>query len=101
MYKSTSSLKLVLNHDCAVRFVGQTGSFLLRIRLHGAEASSFFFFSFLGCGETESIWYVGLLYQPRMRSVEQSMERELAWKTDIFRETLAQCHSAHHKSHMT
>jgi hypothetical protein len=33
-------------------------------------------------------------------SVEQYVERELAQKTDVFRENLQECHFAHHKSDM-
>jgi hypothetical protein len=49
----------------------------------------FFFFSFLGWGETESTWYVGhyLAYctSPglQMMNVEQSVEWELAGKTEV------------------
>jgi hypothetical protein len=36
-----------------------------------------------------------------MMNVEQSVEWELAGKTEVLGENLAQCHFVHHKSHMT
>jgi hypothetical protein len=36
-----------------------------------------------------------------MKSVEQSVEWELAGETEVLGETLPQCHFAHHKSNMT
>jgi hypothetical protein len=36
-----------------------------------------------------------------MMNVEQSMEWELAGETEVLGENLPQCHSVHHKSHMT
>jgi hypothetical protein len=35
-----------------------------------------------------------------MMIVEQSVEYELAGKTEVLRENLPQCHFVHHKSHM-
>jgi hypothetical protein len=35
-----------------------------------------------------------------MMSVEQSVECELAEKTEVLGENLPQCHFAHYKSHM-
>jgi hypothetical protein len=43
----------------------------------------------------------GLLYQPRMMNVEQSVEWELERETEILGEHLPQRHFLHHKSHMT
>jgi hypothetical protein len=58
--------------------------------------------------ETKSIWYWGhcLAYctSPRwqmMMIVEQSVECELVGETVVLGENLPQCHSVHHKSHMT
>jgi hypothetical protein len=36
-----------------------------------------------------------------MMNVEQSMECELAAKTEVLEENLPQCHFVNHKSHMT
>jgi hypothetical protein len=36
-----------------------------------------------------------------MMSVEQSVERELAGKTEVLGENLPQCHFVHHKSYAT
>jgi hypothetical protein len=33
--------------------------------------------------------------------VEQSVERELAGKTEVLGENVSQCHFVHHKSYMT
>jgi hypothetical protein len=44
----------------------------------------------------------GLLYQPQMMMiVEQSVECELAGKTEVLGENLPQCHFDHHKPHIT
>jgi hypothetical protein len=42
----------------------------------------------------------GLLYQPQMMNVEQSVEY-LVGETKVFRENLPQYDFVHHKSHMT
>jgi hypothetical protein len=68
----------------------------------------FFFFGFLGWGETESTWYVGhcLVYctspgWQMMMDVKQSVEWELAGETEVLGENLPQCPLVHHKFHMT
>jgi hypothetical protein len=44
---------------------------------------------------------IGLLYQPWMMSVEQSVEWEFAGQTEVLGENLHQRHFVHNKSHMT
>jgi hypothetical protein len=40
----------------------------------------------------------GIVYQPRMTSVDQSVEWELAGVTEVLGKNLPQSHFAHHKS---
>jgi hypothetical protein len=69
----------------------------------------FFFFSFfpplVSCGEAGlgplSTWAtIWPILSARMMSVEQSVEWELAWETNVFGGNLCQCHFVHHKSHI-
>jgi hypothetical protein len=44
---------------------------------------------------------VGLLYQPQMLTVEQSVECSLVGETEVLGENVPQYHVVRHKSHMT